>query len=61
MTEHDDGSVLEPVGTSVELPLPKDPTELLSEGERISLRLDLNEIARGRREAETASANLRLS
>jgi hypothetical protein len=60
MTDELNTTLLTPVGESIELPLPADPADLLSLEERVALRSDLDEIARGRREAETASANLRL-
>jgi hypothetical protein len=50
-----------PIGTGKRLALPADPQELLSDSDRKTLREDLDRIARDRREAETASANLRLS
>ena len=55
-------SVLPPLASdSVTDQLPDDPSDLLSSDERRELDADLAQLAQLRREAETASASLRLA
>lgn len=55
-------SVLPPLSSDpVTSQLPDNPSDLLSRDERRELRDDLAQLARLRRDAETASASLRLA